>query len=40
MALTVGDPLTHPNIGNIHVLDGAEDTKALPILKALRVLRR
>ena len=27
-------PLNHPNIGSIHVMDGTEDTKALPILKS------
>ena len=26
--------LNHPNIGSIHVMDGTEDTKALPILKS------
>ena len=26
--------LNHPNIGSIHVLDGTEDTKALPLLES------
>ena len=26
--------LNQPNIGSVHVLDGTEDTKALPILKS------